>query len=1060
MPIKFPCVCCQKPVKCKQRALLCTRCSKWIHISCASVTQTQYDDDNESFENWICPKCIFSDLPYFSSEVECVTDSNAVKVNSSLGKDMYSPEKTVPRKITENRGLQISHINVRSLRNKKEEIIHLLDSFSLDILALSETWLSDSISSDMVSIDDYVIERKDRDEYGGGVACYIRRNIPYVRKYELEHDQLELIWLEIRIKNQTPFFLGIVYRKPNYSCLFFDNFESNLDKIYSITDNVVILGDLNCNMLTKSPMSNKLNELLGTYQMSQLIKTPTRITPYSSTLIDLICVSSSMESMTINSGTYPIGFSDHSLVHTTLSHKPPKLTPQVFSFRSFRSFDTEDFLRDISKINWDGLFSEVDTVDTDWDKFKEKFSEISNIHAPFVSVRKKLKGNSPWITKEYLALARDRDYHKKKFDQFKKQARNGLLTSESSLNELWEKYRCLRNKVNGLNKKLKKSYYHNKLQQSCNNTQNSWKILKDLLPKKKKTNVNSNIKIGLKISSDKLEIANAFNDMFIKAGEIINAHSNGKIDINSLKTLTQTKSVFKFTEINEEFVASELKSLDTTKAMGPDNLHPRLLKEAAPLIAKPLTKIFNKSLISGLFPDDFKKAKVVPVPKDGDLTDISNYRPISLLSCVSKILEKAVHNQLYNYLQEHRLLSQRQSGFRRKHSTATCLVEITDYLLDNLDKGIITGAIFLDLRKAFDVISHLVLLAKLPYYGINDNEIGWFTSYLSNRKQCVSYQGTQSNWSHVKSGVPQGSILGPLLFCLCINDLCSLQFSDQTKIALYADDTAIFCGGKNIENIQRILQKEYNLMDEWFKLNRMQINAKKTKVMMFGTKQKIKNKIIKVKHGNDFLENVTTFKYLGVILDQSLNWSLHVSYINKKINRAIACIRRIHSYLNESTLAQLYNALILPHLDYCSVVWGKCNKTDLLKLQRSQNRYARLVLRTDYSTPKEELLRQLKWLSIENRIDYQYCIAVYKILNDMAPYYLNGLASKRPVYYITRYSTLNPLFIPKPNTKFKQRSFSFTAPHIYNNLPTQIRTSTTLQSFKNQTRRLFLSSIK
>ena len=233
----------------------------------------------------------------------------------------------------------------------------------------------------------------------------------------------------------------------------------------------------------------------------------------------------------------------------------------------------------------------------------------------------------------------------------------------------------------------------------------------------------------------------------------------------------------------------------------------------------------------------------------------------------------------YEYLQEYKLLSQRQSGFRPKHSTATCLIEITDFLLHNLDSGLITGAIFLDLKKAFDIISHKILLSKMPYYVIKTTELQWFSSYLCNRQQCVSFQGAQSGFEYVTSGVPQGSILGPLLFCLSINDMCNLPFENQTKISLYADDTALFCKGKNILTIQMTLQKEYNLLREWFRINQMKINATKTKVMVFGTKRKIKNQILRISHGEDYLENVTHTKYLGVILDQSLNWSLHMYLI-------------------------------------------------------------------------------------------------------------------------------------------------------------------------------------
>ena len=501
----------------------------------------------------------------------------------------------------------------------------------------------------------------------------------------------------------------------------------------------------------------------------------------------------------------------------------------------------------------------------------------------------------------------------------------------------------------------------------------------------------------------------------------------------------------------------ELQKIDVNKAAGLDDLHPRLLKSAAPCIAEPLTHILNKSLNSGCFPSDFKNAKIVPVPKGGDSSVLSNFRPISLLSCVSKILERAVHMQLYEYLQKFELLSHRQSGFRPKHSTATCLVEITDFLLNNLDSGLITGAIFLDLKNAFDIISHEILLSKLPFYGIKTTELDWFSSYLCKRQQCVSFQGALSDFENVSSGVPQGSILGPLLFCLSINDMCNLQFENETKIALYADDTALFCKGSNFLSSQTTLQKEYDLLREWFRINQMEINANKTKVMVFGTKRKVKNQILRISHGEDYLENVTHTKYLGVTLDQSLNWSLHISNTISKINRAIACITRIKSFLTEKILAQLYYSFILPHIDYCSVVWGKCNKTDLIKLQRTQNRYARLVLNADNTTTKETLLNGLAWQSVDSRINYQYCISVFKILNDLAPYYLNDLATKRPIYYVTRHSTLNPLFIPKPNTEFKKRSFSFVAPSIYNKLPTYIRTATTLNSFKTQIRSINLS---
>ena len=1060
MPIRFPCRSCKKPVKCNQKALLCTVCNKWIHISCTGITEGQYVNKKERFENWSCNMCIFEALPFSDVDINSpeVSVPNFPKNVEASVNENSSMLPEIPSSIMNDKSMSIVHLNIRSLRNKLNDVGNYVKNNAVDIFALSETWIDNTINSSSIDMPGYILERRDRNSHGGGVACYLKQNVPYLRRKDLENNDIEIMWLEIKSKNQIPLFVGVIYRKPDSPfSTFYNSLESNLEQVFSFSDNVILLGDLNCNMLTKNPLSNKVNELCSMYHLDQTIKEPTRITPHSSTLIDVICVSNSVGEITKKAGTNSVGFSDHSLVYVTLSYNLPKSKPEIFSFRSFRHFSEEEFVKDLSSVRWDSIIAENNDVETNLAHFTETFSVISLKHAPFVSVRKKLNG-APWITSTYLSIARDRDYHKRKFIELKsKSTDKGQVcqADASDLNVVWNKYKHLRNQANNLNKKLKKEYFYSKLQRCGNNTQKSWKVLRDLLSKKKNT-VPSNIKIGTDMITDKLEIAKAFNQMFVNVGNCVPRSSN-KI-FNSLNTLKQTKTTFKFKEIEVDFVQKELQKIDISKAAGLDDMHPRLLKSAGPCIAEPLTRILNQSLRSGFFPSVFKKAKIVPVPKGGDLNDLGNFRPISLLSCISKILERAVHTQLYDYLQEYKLLSSRQSGFRPKHSTATCLIEITDFLLNNLDSGLITGAIFLDLKKAFDIISHEILLSKMPFYGIKTTELQWFSSYLCNRQQCVSFQGIQSDFENVTSGVPQGSILGPLLFCIFINDMCNLKFENQTKIALYADDTALFCKGKNIHDCQVTLQKEYDLMREWFRINEMQINYKKTKVMVFGTKRKVKNHVLKIAHEEEYLENVTSIKYLGVTLEQSLNWSLHVSNTISKINRAIACIRRIKSFLTEKILAQLYFSFILPHIDYCSVVWGKCNKTDLLKLQRTQNRYARLVLNADNSIPKETLLNNLGWQSVASRISHQYCISVFKILNDLAPYYLNDLATKRPIYYVTRHSTLNPLFIPKPNSEFKKRSFSFIAPSIYNKLPPSIRTTTTLTSFKTQLRLINLSS--
>ena len=668
-----------------------------------------------------------------------------------------------------------------------------------------------------------------------------------------------------------------------------------------------------------------------------------------------------------------------------------------------------------------------------WGEFKEKFLLICDKHAPYISGRKK-SNPVPWINDEYLSIAHQRDYIKAKFNKTK-------------LESLWNEYKQLRNKANNLNKKLKKEYYNNVFQKIGNSDLKAkWIKGKELLPCKKESNM-LKLEMNGKIIDDKCEVSNIFNSYFNCICDKLLDKNKISSNAKSRGTPLSTKHVFKFKEITENFILNELKSLDQNKGYGIDEMHPRLLKTAAELIAKPLASIFNCSVKSGKLPADFKIAKIIPIHKSGTKTDPSNYRPISVLSTVSKIFEKGIHSQLYNYLKEHNLLAQCQSGFRPLHSTHTSLLDVTEYLLANMNSGHMTGAIFLDLRKAFDVIPHDKLLEKLQRFGIRGKEYLWFHSYIIERKQCVSIDGTISNFLTMKSGVPQGSTLGPLLFTMFINDLCTIQFSTSTKLSLYADDTVIFIRGKSVQGIEASLQNQFNLIVDWMNVNDMFINVDKTKIMLFGSRNKIKNKKINIICDKHSLETVSTMKYLGVILDPYLNWSNHVDYIVKKISKTHACLRRIKSYVNQKNLINLYFSLIVPYLDYCCTVWGNKTRTSTQRLQRCQNKYARLVLNADKYTPSSSLLKTLHWQSIQQRIKYQQCIMVYKILNDKVPPYLTPLISNRPVFYHTRYAINSPLFVPTPRTEYMRTAFSYQGSVIFNSLPLALQTCPSLETF-------------
>ena len=483
------------------------------------------------------------------------------------------------------------------------------------------------------------------------------------------------------------------------------------------------------------------------------------------------------------------------------------------------------------------------------------------------------------------------------------------------------------------------------------------------------------------------------------------------------------------------------------------------MKLSAQTIAIPLVRIFNQSIKSGRLPEDFKTAKIIPIPKIKNSQELNTFRPISLLSTISKVLERAVHSQLMNYLNKENLMNERQSGFRSKHSTSTCLTEICDMLYDNLDKGRYTGAVFLDLKKAFDIIPHDLLIKKLSYFGIEGIELAWFKSYLLGRTQCVSYKGTLSNFLPVRSGVPQGSILGPLLFCLFINDICNLPLHPSTKISLYADDTTVFSSGYGVQSVQNTLQKDIQTLCTWFNENGLVVNIDKTKTMLFSSRAKKNTLDFKIYMDDKQLENVSKFKYLGVLINKNLDWSFHVNDMIRKIMNSIICVRRIKNCLTKRILRNLYFNLILPHIDYCSTVWGSLTKKDLIRLQRCQNKYCRLALDADYYTSSKRMLNKLNIQSIKKRLDYNYSVLMYKILNGLAPAYLNQIFPKNPNPYTTRSASLSQLYLSKPRTELKKRSFSYTASKLYNKLPIPLKCSTSLDIFKRRLSRSLISSL-
>ena len=353
--------------------------------------------------------------------------------------------------------------------------------------------------------------------------------------------------------------------------------------------------------------------------------------------------------------------------------------------------------------------------------------------------------------------------------------------------------------------------------------------------------------------------------------------------------VTPAEHIFNLAKVSCQEVFNLIQKIPSNKASGLDTISVRLLKEASPIVTRSLTFIINQSITTGIFPNAWKRDRVSPIFKEDLRTDPNSYRPISVLPVVSKLIERVVFNQLYEYLNNNNLLTESQSGFRPMFSTETALLEATNEWLWNIDDSLLNGVIFLDLKKAFDTMDHAILLGKLKLYGVSSQSLNWFQSYLSDRKQQTFIDGVQSDFCNITCGIPQGSILGPLLFTIYINDLPSCNLFSKPR--MYADDTTLTTSAEDPCVLEHKMNYDMNLIQSWLSANKLTLNVKKTKYMLIGSQFKLSqiNSDFTVKVNNTPLERVVKHKSLGVQIDESLNWRPHIHTVHLSIVTLLLC---------------------------------------------------------------------------------------------------------------------------------------------------------------------------
>ena len=389
---------------------------------------------------------------------------------------------------------------------------------------------------------------------------------------------------------------------------------------------------------------------------------------------------------------------------------------------------------------------------------------------------------------------------------------------------------------------------------------------------------------------------------------------------------------------------------------------------------------------------------------------------------------------------DNNILSSYQSGFRSLHSTVTSLLEATDDWAYNIDQGNVNAVVFLDLKKAFDTVDHTILISKLAVHGIGGASIEWLKSYLSERNQKCFLNGSLSNSCVLSCGIPQGRILGPLLFLLHINDLPNCLSHSQPR--MYADDTHLTLAGNSANGIELNLNKDLASVSGWLIANKLTINKSKTEFMLIGSRQRLRSFVHSpsLKIGGAQISQVPSTKSLGIYIDENFTWNVHIENLSKKIAFGIGALKRIRPFVPHRTLRFIYNSLEKPYFDYCNVVWGNCNKTLAYKLQKLQNRAARVLTSAAFDTSTDYLFQVLNWRKLESQRQIQKACMVYKSLNGLAPDYLRSRFVERST--ITGYSLRNTedkLAVPLPHTNFLKHSFRYSGWVLWNSLPTHLR---------------------
>ncbi len=935
------------------------------------------------------------------------------------------------------RGLIIAYLNINSIRNKFEFLKPLIAD-NVDVLTVAETKIDGTFTTSQFLLDGFSKPiRFDRNRHGGGLLIYVREGVPFkeLSVYKPPND-IECGIIEISLKKQK-WVLFSIYRPPSQSeKYFFEEIGKGLDFYSSKYESICLIGDFNC-----EPKENIVSDFMDSYNLSNLVKSPTCFKSDSPRCIDLILTNRKRSFQ--NTVAVHTGLSDfHAMIVTVLKGGYRKKGPKIIAYRNYAKFCADDFRKDLC----DQISSELQDNE-DYGAFDTVVTDTLNRHAPLK--KKYLRANDgPFMTK---AL--------RKAMMHRKRLRNRYIKNRTEEN--LKAFKTQRNLCVKLLRKTKSDYYRNLDLGDLTDNRKFWKTVKPVFSNEVQINSSVTLIEDGKMITEDSEIAEIFSNYFaniteslgISEDQAVLSPTNGINDpiekaIKKYENHPSIKMIkgscelsqFEFKPVTVSEILLQIEKLNSKKASPLNSIPAKILKQNSDIFAVLIQKIFNSDLSRNNFPKELKTGEISSLFKSLDAFIKKNYRPITVLSSVSKIYERVLESQIKSHALS--FLSPLLCGFREGYGTQHALVRLIETCKMTLDKRGIAAALLMDLSKAFDCLNHELLIAKLSAYGFSVSALRLIHSYLSERKQRVKINGSFSTWRETVIGVPQGSVLGPLLFNIYLNDL--FMFVKDTQICNYADDTTIYASANNIESVIKTLESDALKITKWFPNNCMKLNEDKCHLMVFGDK----SNNVSINIGSVTINESTEEKLLGVIFDKKLSFKQQVKSLCKKAGQKLHALSRISHFLDTEQLKRIMKAFILSQFNYCPLVWMFCDRTLNNKINHIHERALRITykdMRTDFDT----MLLRDNSVPLHIRNLQLLMTEVFKTKLSLNPSFMKDIFVEKQVSYGLR--GCHNLSLPQARTTcYGLETISFLGCRLWQALPNDLKQSDTLSSFKRK----------